>query len=286
MMKKLKYLGQIIAGKLPYPFHLSVISVFVFLFGSLRLKVLYDLFRRPDYAYGIYEAATRAKALGLKGITVMEFGVANGRGLMAMIMYAEKVSKALDIKINIIGYDSGEGMPKFTDYKDHPELYTWGDFPMVHRDQLLKFLPSNAKLVFLDLIKESWLAAAEIEYPIGFISVDVDYYSSTVGIINTLLEIDSNMLMPNTLMYFDDVILDNHNSYQGELLAIKDFNAKENMRKIESYAQVLRHRRMFKFAYWIDNMYQLHVLDHRYRKNPYRADDAPVTIIKNKYFGS
>ena len=283
MKKKLQYLKQIIIGKLPYPLHLNIISIFISVFGSLRLKVLYDLFRRPDYAYGIYEAAKRGKSNGLDGITVIEFGVANGRGLMAMIMYAEKISKELDIKINILGYDSGEGMPNFTNYKDHPELYTLGDFPMIHKDQLLKFLPQNAKLVFLDLIKDSWLNS-NIEYPIGFISIDVDYYSSTISIINKLLEIDSNLLLPNTLMYFDDVILDNHNSYQGELLAIKDFNNKDSLRKIEQYSQNLRHTRMFKFAHWIDNMYQLHVLDHHYRQNPYRADNTPATIIKNKYF--
>ena len=285
MNKKLNYLKDRIYSKLPYPLHLNLISIFVFLFGSVRLKVLYDSFRRPHYAYGIYEAALRAKNLGMKGVTVIEFGVANGRGLMAMIIYAKKVSKELGININILGFDSGEGMPAFTDYKDHPELYTYGDFPMIHRDELMAFLPHNAKLVLLNLIEESW-AKTDIEYPIGFISIDVDYYSSTMSILNRIIEIDSTLLLPNTIMYFDDVILDNHNIFQGERLAVEEFNKMDSLRKIDLFAPVLRHKRMFKHAPWLENMYQLHVLDHYYRQNPYRTGDAPVTVIKNKYFKS
>lgn len=283
MFKKLQYLRDIINNKLPYPLHLSLFSGFVFLFGSLRLKVLYDIFRRPDYAYGVYEAAKRAKELGYKGITVIEFGVANGRGLMAMIIYAGKVAQKFGIEINILGFDSGEGMPDFADYRDHPELYTKGDFPMIHREKLMNFLPANAKLVLLNLINDTWVTS-DIVYPIGFISIDVDYYSSTMGILNRLQEIDSKLLLPNTLMYFDDVLLDNHNEFQGELLAIKEFNEKSPQRKIDFYASNLRHKRVFKFAPWIDNIYQLHVFDHYYRHNPYRKDDAPVAVIKNKYF--
>ncbi len=283
MMQKLQYLLRRTYNKLPYPLHLNIIAIIVNVFGSVRLKVLYDCFRRPDYAYGVYEAAKRAKNLGLEGITVMEFGVATGRGLMAMIMYAEKVSAKFGIKIEILGFDSGEGMPSFTDYRDHPELYTMGDFPMIHRDRLMKFLPPNSKLVLLNLINEPW-TKTPLKYPIGFISIDVDYYSSTMSILQQLQDINSNLLLPNTLMYFDDVILDNHNAFQGELLAINEFNAMGTMRKIDFFGQTLRHSRMYKNAPWIDNMYQLHVLDHKHRQNAYRSEESAAMVITNKYF--
>ncbi len=283
MNGKLNYIKRIIIKKMPYPLHLNLMGALVWLFGSVRLKVLYDCYRRPEYAYGVWEAASRAKALGMKGVTVIEFGVATGRGLMAMVIYAQKVSKELGIAINILGFDSGEGMPDFDDYRDHPELYTKGDFPMIFRDKLYSFLPSNAKLVLMDLIADDW-TKTPLEYPIGFISIDVDYYSSTIAILNRMANLDSSNLMPNTVMYFDDVILDNHNLFQGEQLAITDFNNANPMRKIDAFAKVLRHKRMFKHAHWLENIYQLHVLDHYYRQNAYRTGDAPVTVITNKYF--
>jgi hypothetical protein len=282
MKEKIGYIKGIIYKQLPYPLHLNLFSIFILLFGSLRLKVLYGTYRRVQYMYSIYEAAKRAKSIGLAGITIIEFGVASGRGIIAMIKYAEKVSKALNIEINIMGFDSGEGMPVLVDYRDHPEYYTHGDFPMFNRNRLIDMLPENAQIVFLDLIKDSW-AKTNFKYPIGFIAVDVDYYSSTQSILKHLLEIDKEMLLPNILMYFDDVVLDNHNIYQGELLAIHEFNEIESLRKIESHSKILRHKRMFKNETWIDNMYQLHVMDHAYRQKPYRDEKSPVLVIKNKY---
>ena len=41
----------------------------------------------------------------------MEFGVAPGGGLMNMCWIAEKVSRETRVKFDIIGLDSGEGMP-------------------------------------------------------------------------------------------------------------------------------------------------------------------------------
>ena len=262
--------------------HLNLVSLYASLFGSVRMKVLYDTFRKAHYAYGIFEAAHRAKNIGLKGITVIEFGVASGRGLIAMIMYSEKIAKYFGIEIKVIGFDSGEGMPPVVDFRDHPELYTHGDFPMINRDKLMGFLGTNAKLEILNLINETWIDKG-IEYPVGFLSVDVDYYSSTSSILKQLVAIDSNLLLPNTLIYFDDVILDNHNAFQGELLSISEFNEYSPVRKIDFFGRILRHQRMLKHEHWIDNMYQLHVLDHKLRKEPYRGENSSATIIPNKY---
>ena len=47
----------------------------------LGLRVTLDATKRPAYAYGIYEATKQAKSLGLKDISVVEFGVAGCYGV-------------------------------------------------------------------------------------------------------------------------------------------------------------------------------------------------------------
>ena len=43
-----------------------------------------DLFKRPDYAYGVYRAALQAQALGIARISAIEFSVPGGKGLLAL----------------------------------------------------------------------------------------------------------------------------------------------------------------------------------------------------------
>ncbi len=281
MLSKFRYPINLFRSRLPYPLHLDLLSCLSFLFGGLSSKVKYDNFRITHYAFGIYEGARRAKLLGLKEITVIEFGVANGRGLMAMALYAGKVEKYFGVKINVLGFDSGEGMPKTAGYKDHPELYATGDFPLQNREKLLSILPGNTKLIFIDLINNNW--ADFIYSPVSFMSIDVDYYSSTLPVLNNLANLKPDLLLPNTLMYFDDIQTPNHNPYQGELLAIEEFNAATKLRKIVNHSEVLRTTRILKHAPWINHIFQLHVLDHKVRNEEYRQANDPPQILANKF---
>jgi hypothetical protein len=52
--------------------------------GQLKTRVRYGIFDRPHYAYGVYSAADLAKRLGLSAISVIEMGVAGGKGLLAL----------------------------------------------------------------------------------------------------------------------------------------------------------------------------------------------------------
>lgn len=281
LLTKLAYPLNLIRSRLSYPLHLDILSCLSFLFGGLRSKIKYDNFRLAHYAFGVYEAAVRAKALGLREITVIEFGVANGRGLMAMALYAKKVERNTAVRINVLGFDSGEGMPKTAGYKDHPELYATGDFPLQNRDKLLSILPGNTRLIFLDLIHKDW--TEYVQSPVAFMSVDVDYYSSAGAILHFATRLKPVQLLPNTLIYFDDILLPNHNPYQGELLAIEEFNAANALRKIVCLSEVLRISRRLKNARWINQIYQLHVLDHTIRNEEYRKAGETPAILRNKY---
>lgn len=272
--------NKLFIQRLTEPLHLNFISIFIYIFGSFRKKVAYDLVIRPQQAYGILAAADQAKLRGLTAITIIEFGVANGAGLMNMIEISEKVSKITGIKIHVFGFDTGEGMPAPIDFRDHPEYYNTGDFPM-NRSLLESKTKDKATLIY-GPIKEtlpSFLDGLSATAPIGFVSVDVDYYSSTIEVLE-LFKANAALFLPLTNVYFDDIFMPHHNDKCGELLAIKEFNATNHLRNL-SYHPFFINQRIFKNANWVKQMYFLHVLDHDYRSNLNR--DRNVYVLDNPY---
>lgn len=272
--------NKIFIQRLSEPLHLNFISIFIFLFGSFRKKVAYDLILRPQHAYSILEAANQAKERGLKKISVLEFGVANGAGLMNIIKIAKKVTKATGINIEIFGFDTGKGMPAPLDFRDHPEYYTTGDFPM-NRDLLEQNTKNKATLIYgtvKDTIND-FKKTISPEAPIGFISVDVDYYSSTKEVFE-LLDSKPEHFLPLTYIYFDDITLPHHNDKCGELLAIREFNDEHQYRNI-SYHSFFANRRIFKNADWVKQIYYFHVLDHKHRFELER--NRKTNVLDNPY---
>src|SRR2546427_1003344 len=114
---------RIIYERLTEPLHLNIASVFVKLFGSFSAKAAFDVTERRSYAYGILETARIAKRRGLKRITVAEFGVASGAGLLAMCRLAKQATALTGVQFNIVGFDSGTGLPPPANYRDHPDLW-------------------------------------------------------------------------------------------------------------------------------------------------------------------
>jgi len=272
--------NKVFKQRLTEPSHLNIIAFFVFIFGSFRKKVAYDLVLRPHQAYGILNAADQAKLRGLNAITIIEFGVANGAGLMNMIAIAHKVTKVTGIKIDIIGFDTGEGMPDPIDYRDHPEYYNTGDFPM-NKALLEGKIKDKARLIY-GPIKENiskFMTTIPTDAPVGFVSVDVDYYSSTKDVFQ-LFKAKSTCFLPLTYIYFDDIARPHHNDKCGELLAISEFNQEYPNRHI-SYHRFFENQRIFKNADWVKQLYYFHVLDHPYRSTLKR--DRKAQVIDNPY---
>lgn len=56
---------------------------------------------KPPYVWGVAQGAALARVLGESRISVIEFGVAGGRGLIARI--AEAVSKLTEISMDVFG---------------------------------------------------------------------------------------------------------------------------------------------------------------------------------------
>jgi hypothetical protein len=276
-----KRLGRVLYERLPEPLHLNILSVFVALFGNYKMKIACDLVVRQQYAFSLLKTAELAVAQGLKSVTVIEFGVAAGAGLVNICDISQNITKLTGIDFNIFGFDSGMGMPPPRDHRDHPEVFSEGSYPLIDRSALMQALPHNARLILGDIqdTLPPFMAELSASSPVGFVVIDVDYYWSAKECLNVFLGAPDNYL-PWTLVYLDDIGLESSNPWAGELLAVREFNEENEMRKIHLF-EGLRHRRLFKHTSWIDQVYLLHVLDHG-RRN---VSGAPkeIKVLTNVY---
>lgn len=271
--------NRILTERLTEPLHLNVMSAFVALFGSFRAKVDHDLIIRQQFAFPILHAADKARELGLKSITIAEFGVANGAGLLNMCKIAVSVAKETGISFKIFGFDTGRGLPPAIDYRDHPEMFQQNDFPM-DVERLKAALPPFAELVIGDVADTvpDFVSRLSPESPLAFVSMDLDYYSSTKPALEIFRGPAQNYL-PAVLVYLDDTVIETANPWCGELLAVDEFNAENTTRKIAPFP-MLRMRRLFKNPRWIEQIYLAHVFDHPARSP--RLDRASH-VIPNEY---
>lgn len=144
---------------------------------------------RQQHAYSILKCADYAQELGIKTVSLVEFGVAHGAGIMNMAEIAKNITKETGISFKIYGFDTGKGMPMALDYRDHPDLYQAGDFPMNY-DILSRNLPDNASLIIGNISDnvEQFIKNIPQTEPVGFVSVDVDYYYSTKDVLKVFMD--------------------------------------------------------------------------------------------------
>lgn len=272
---------KIFIERLTEPVHLNLMALGVAVFGSYRAKVDFDLMVRQQYAFPLLFAADEAGRSGVSRITVLEFGVAAGAGLMNLCDLAARTTAATGVAIDVVGFDTGRGMPPAIDYRDLPEYFQEGDFPMDF-EALRRALPAHGRLV-IGPVKDTipgFLADLSPAAPIGFVSVDVDYYSSAVETL-AILTGRPDAYLPIVPVYLDDVAMDGANPWNGELLAVGEFNAAQPLRKVAPFT-LLRSKRIFKNAQWIDRMYAAHIHDHP-RRTPATAKREEKAYILNEY---
>jgi hypothetical protein len=216
--------------------------------------------RKPSYIWGMVHGAHLARNLGIQAISVIEFGVAGGNGLVAMESVAEKIEAIFEMRIDVFGFDTGKGLPKPQDYRDMPNLYLEAAFPM-DVEKLKKRL-KKARL-HLGLVKDTvgdFICSGPP--PIAFASIDLDYYSSTMEAFK-VLEADAACLLPRVHCYFDDIMGFTNSEFNGERLAIAEFNNAHESRKISP---------IFGFKHflpprhandeWVEKMYMAHLFEH------------------------
>jgi hypothetical protein len=236
--------------------------------GTFREQEELGLLPRSNYAYGMLRAADLARYMGQKRVTICEFGVATGNGLIAMIDLAERLERESGMGFRIVGFDTGAGLPQIGGYEDHPELWSSGDFAMVNKEELKKRIDGRAELLLGD-IKDTvsdFVASLSREAPLGFVSVDVDIYSATCSALHCL-EGPAESYLPAISMYFDDVAFYFANRWCGELRAIEEFNRDHELRKIDN-DRGLKYRPIEAPALWHSHMYVAHIFDHELRSHP------------------
>jgi hypothetical protein len=277
---------RIYRERLGEPLIFNIASLFVAAFGNIVRKIDYDLVPRQPYAFGLQQAFEFAQAhgekLGVKRLVFIEFGVASGAGLLNMCRISEQLSRHYGIDCAVLGFDAGTGMPAPVDYRDHPEKYLDGDFAPHDRSALDRALPANARVIY-GPIRETVGTAGALLQPgdvVAFVSVDVDYWSST----NDCLELfKSAPALPRTPIYLDDVNAVDHHPFAGELLSVDEFNEANPHRKITKM-NGLRNWRIFKNATWLDQMYWFFDLEHPFYTREFHANRARIKL-SNPYLG-
>lgn len=218
---------------------------------------------RPSYRWGTLCAAYLAKALGYPRISVIEFGVAGGGGLLKLEEIAAWVEQQTGVAIDVYGFDTGTGLTKPQDYRDLPQLWQEGDYRMdVER---LRSRLTRARLVLGPVETTVPEFLAEAPAPVGFIAFDLDLYSSTMHAFQ-LFEGSDEVLLPRVVCYFDDIIGFSHGDFNGERLAIHEFNAGHQLRKISAIYGLRYVLDMDKV--WTEMMFMFHAFDHA-RYNDY-----------------
>ena len=200
---------------------------------ALRDRLVLQAMPRIHYAYCAVRAAETALRLGYRKVSFIEFGVAGGNGLIALESIKDIIERHLAIQIRIIGFDLGSGLPSPVDYRDLPYHWQCGFYEMdvaKLKDRL------NAAELILGPVSETlgtFLSRPPVDAPVGMISFDLDYYSSTVDAFR-IFELDRGAILPRVMCYMDDIIgaTECYSDFTGERLALSEFNQKHTDQKI------------------------------------------------------
>ena len=227
---------------------------------NIRTKARWDAVARPHYLAGVLGGADQAKREGVSEISVMEFGVAGGNGLVALQEYAAVVERETGVRIAVYGFDAGGGLPSLCgDYRDHPDQWRPSDYRM-DEQALRRRLTDRTSLIIGD-IKTTLpdFVAQRKAPPVGFVSVDVDLYSSTVDTLK-IFTLPGKRMLRRVPMYFDDTDFVFNHRFAGEFLAIEEFNRAQDRVKIDIWRGIWKHR-PFSESPWLRNMYMAHDLE-------------------------
>lgn len=244
--------------------------------GSLEFRINEGCVVRPNYAYCLLHSARLAKSLGLKKMSVLEFGCAGGRGLLALEELAEAIERELGVSIEVYGFDTGKGLPAPKDYRDLPYHWKQGFFAMEVGNLTPKL--HRTKLVIGDVADTAGTFIDEFDpAPIGAIMHDLDFYSSTISSFE-LFNADSSRFLPRVYNYFDDIIgseVELYNDYTGQRLAIEEFNRRsESVKLSPAYHLITR----AVTVQWYHQIRTLHFFRHERYDEFVSQDDQQLRL--------
>jgi hypothetical protein len=228
--------------------------------GDYATRLEYDVLPRPNYAYCVYQAARLAQRLGHSRISVLEFGVAGGNGLVALEDHADQVGRELGMEIEVYGFDTGAGLPPPVDYRDLPYHWQAGFFKMDRA--ALESRLRRAKVVYGDIRQTVHDFVSKYNpAPVAAVMHDMDYHSSTAAGLS-LFDNDPAAFLPRVYCYFDDIIgseVELYNDYTGQRLAIEEFNRDHPTKKVaRNYHLVTREH----VKTWYHQIFIYHDFEH------------------------
>jgi hypothetical protein len=247
-------------------------------FGDYEDQLKLGLIPRANYGYCLFNAAKLAVRLGHKKISAIEFGVAGGNGLLSFEYHADRISEVLPIEIEVYGFDTGEGLPDPLDYRDLPYHWKKGFYKMdidalrakLTRAELVLGNVSNTIGSFFDKHKPA---------PVGAISFDLDFYSSTRDAL-AILAGAPDYLLPRIFCYFDDTIgsdIELYSDFSGQRLAIHEFNQQHGHLKL-GVPYYLPHSGYT--GAWRDQIWIAHLFNHP-QYNTFISDQSQQLKLEN-----
>jgi hypothetical protein len=228
--------------------------------SSARIRSRWGVSAKAAYLLGVLTGADLAFAQEVREISVIEFGVATGRGLLTLQKEAAAVEKETGVAIKVYGFDSGaSGTPELIgDYRDHPDATRPGDFPM--DEAALRARLSSRTTLILGDVAETVPNFFE-KYnppPVGFVSIDIDSYSAARHALKIFALPDKRMLRQVPLFLGLENVW-NH-KFAGELLAIREFNRQNTGVKIDRWYGAKKEN-AFPERIYFEQMYLAHDLD-------------------------
>jgi hypothetical protein len=160
----------------------------------------------------------------------------------------------------VFGFDTGTGLTEPIDHRDVPNMLWSGRFPMDVEDLHARLKAATLVLGPIADTLPGFCAADPA--PVGFVSVDVDLYSSTVDALR-LVEAGPSILLPRVYTYFDDIMGHTFSDCNGELLAMAEFNGDHSLRQVcKIHGLRFFVDESLREDKWVESLYIAHILDH------------------------
>lgn len=214
--------------------------------------------RRPHFVWGALQGVNLAKVLGLSRVSLIEFGVAGGNGLVALENIAQTLEGIFGVGIDVHGFDAVGGMPKAKDHRDLPNLWRAGFYPMNRKKLEQRLKRSKLHLGMVDETVSAFIESKPA--PVAFIAFDLCFYSSTSKAFH-VFDADQSLLLPRIHCFFRNILGCTFGDYNGERLAMSEFNSSHEMRKI-SKIYGLQYFLGSNIGRWVDQSYMAHIGDH------------------------
>ena len=183
------------------------------------LRHLYEVDRRWK---------SRGSAAGLPLGNYFEFGVWNGKSMEVFWKALGYAASGERKDWRLFGFDSFEGLPEPEGAADAHPFVGKGAFKSSGVDQVSASLtkagiPADRVKLVAGFYENS--LTPELKASLGLtkasvVNIDVDYYSSTMTVLNWI----ESLLFDGSIVYFDDILFYNGNPHKGQLRAIREFN--------------------------------------------------------------